>query len=377
MLEYLPDTGVGAIWLVVFLLALAIQLYYFYFTYMRIAVFKPIQQTTHQPPVSVIICARNEEENLAKFLPKVLEQEYPHFEVVVVNDCSFDKSIDVLKSFAHHYSNLKVADIREVEGREHGKKFALTIGIKAASYETLLLIDADCYPSDKQWIQKMMSAYAPGKQIVLGYGKYEPAGGLLNTLIRFDAFFIGVQYLSYALKGNPYMGVGRNLSYHRSLFFQVKGFASHMHIQSGDDDLFINQVANAQNTSVVIDKEAFTVSKPKQTWRTWFLQKKRHHTTASYYRTEHKSSLALYPFSWYLFVASAIGGLFFEKNLLIISVGILLRTITQIVILHTAANKLAEKNLGWLSPVLEIIHRIFVYPTYILSTMFVKQRRWN
>jgi glycosyltransferase involved in cell wall biosynthesis len=377
MLEYLPEIGSGAVWLFVFFLALLIQLYYYLFVFLRLSLFKPKTANQLYPPVSVVICARNEEENLAAFLPKVLEQDYPSFEVVVVNDCSFDKSIDVLKDFAHRYSNLKVADIKEVEGREHGKKFALTIGIKAASHETLLMTDADCYPSDKNWIRRMMEAYTPGKEIVLGYGKYEKGQGFLNSMIRFDAFFIGVQYLSYALMRKPYMGVGRNLSYQRPLFFHVKGFASHMHLDSGDDDLFINQIANTQNTAIAIGPDSGTVSLPKTSWKAWFLQKKRHHSTAGLYRAEHQYMLALYPLSWYLMVGTAAGGLFHEKNLLIISGGILLRTMIQIIILHTAANKLDEAKLGLISPFMEFFHRVLVYPVYLFATMFVKFRRWS
>lgn len=377
MFELLPEFGSGAVWLLVFGIGLIIQLYYFLFVFLKLPLARKNQETENLPPLSVVVCARNEEENLSVFLPQILEQDYPQFEVVVVNDCSFDKSIDVLKSLAHRYDNLKVADIREVEGREHGKKFALTIGIKAASHETLVLTDADCYPAGRNWLRQMAEGFTPGKEIVLGYGKYEKSGCLLNTIIRYDAFFIAVQYLSYAIKGMPYMGVGRNLSYRKSLFFNVKGFASHIHVESGDDDLFVNQVANGSNTGIAIGKEVATISKPKTTWKSWFLQKKRHHSTAKYYRSAHKSMLALYPLSWYVFMFSGILGLFHEKNLLIISGGILLRTISQMVILHAAAKRLDEKGLGLGSPVLELIHRIFVYPVYILSTLFVRRRKWN
>jgi glycosyltransferase involved in cell wall biosynthesis len=377
MVEYLTEISCGAVLLYIFLLALVIQLYHYLFVYLRLAIYKKKAQTSVTPPVSVIICARNEEENLTAFLPDILEQDYPQFEVIVVNDCSFDKSIDVLKSFAHRYSNLKVADIKEVAGREHGKKFALTIGIKAASHETLLLTDADCRPESKSWIRNMVSAYTPGKELVLAYGKYAAGKGLLNNVIRYDAFFIAVQYLSLALKQQPYMGVGRNLSYHRQLFFAVKGFASHMHIDSGDDDLFVSQVAQKQNTAIAIGPEATTVSLPKKTWRSWFLQKKRHHATAHLYSSAQKFNIALYPLSWYIFTLSAIAGMFYDKNMLILTFGVFLRAMVQITILHSASNKLGESGLSLLSPVIEFIHRLFVYPIYLLSTMFIKQRKWN
>lgn len=362
--------------LVAFGLGLLLQLSYYFFTAMRVSLYKLKPHPVNYPPVSVVICARNEEENLKSFLPLLLQQEYPDFEVVVVNDCSWDESEKVLEGLQKEYRNLVIREIKEVEGREHGKKFALTIGIKAARYETLLLTDADCKPTSSDWITHMMNGYGEPHEIVLGYGKYSRKPGFLNRMIRFDTFFIGVHFLARAMAGNTYMGVGRNLSYKKSLFFKVRGFASHIHIWSGDDDLFVQEVATDKNVSVVIDKGAFTESEPKNSWKSWFLQKKRHHSTARYYKGSHQSMLVVYPISWYLMHFSFIAGIILQYNVLILIAGWLLRTLVQITILHTAARKLDEKELGWMSPLLEIIQRIFVNPIYFFSTLFVRQRRW-
>ena len=363
--------------LAVFGVFLLIQLYFYLGGFLRLAMYKKPQIATARPPVSVVICARNEEENLREYLPLVLEQDYPNYEVIVVNDCSWDNSYDLLKSMALTYRHLKVADIKEVEGREHGKKFAMTIGIKAAQHETLVLIDADCFPTSNEWISRIMEAYTPEKEIVLGYGKYERKAGFLNQMIRFDTFFIAAQYLSMALRGKAYMGVGRNLSYRKNLFFQVKGFASHIHLDSGDDDLFINEVATPSNTAIVIDKGSSTVSGPKTTWKSWFTQKKRHVSTAKYYKPAHKSALALEPISWYLMFFSAIAGIIFQYNVLILISGLALRGLLQIAILHAIARKLDDADLGWKAPFLEIIQRIVIYPMYFVSTFFVRKRKWR
>jgi glycosyltransferase involved in cell wall biosynthesis len=363
--------------LIVFGLALLIQISIYLFNFLSLALYKNKQPTFQTPPVSVVICARNEEENLEKFLPLVLEQDYPKFEVIVVNDCSFDNSYDLLKSLAQKYKNLKVADIKEVEGREHGKKFAMTIGIKAAQYETLVLTDADCYPSSNHWISSILESYGTGKQIVLGYGKYASKPGFLNLMIRFDTFFIAAQYLSKALKGKAYMGVGRNLSYQKSLFFDVKGYASHIHLESGDDDLFINEVATSQNTTIVVDKGSSTVSEPKLSWKAWFHQKKRHVSTAKYYKSAHKSALFIEPMSWYFLIFATIASLIFQYNTIIIISGLLFRTLLQIGILHAIAVKLDEADLGWKAPFLEFFQRLFVYPVYFITTFFVRKRKWS
>jgi biofilm PGA synthesis N-glycosyltransferase PgaC len=364
--------------LVILGVALLVQLFYYLYYFLRVSAFKLKPHPVNYPAVSVVICARNEEENLKQFLPRVLQQEYPDFEVIVVNDCSFDGTQDVLEEFSRHYPNLVLREIKEVEGREHGKKFALTIGIKAAKNEILLLTDADCFPTSADWITHAVNGYGAGKEIVLGYGKYSKKSGLLNQFIRFDAFFIAVQFLSKALAGSAYMGVGRNLSYSRSLFFKTRGFASHMHIWSGDDDLFINEVATANNVSVVIDKGAFTVSEPKTTWRTWFRQKKRHHSTARYYKSQHKMFLLLYPLSFYVFyIALILGAILFPGSWMIFAGVFVFRSIIQITVLQTAALKLDEKDLGWKSTFFEILQGFFIHPAYFFATLFVKQRTWS
>ncbi len=362
--------------LVAFGLSLLAQLGYYFLTAISVSLYKLKPHPVNYPPVSVVVCARNEEENLKQFLPLLLEQEYPEFEVVVVNDCSWDESEKVLESLQARHRNLVVREIKEVEGREHGKKFALTIGIKAARYETLLLTDADCKPSSSDWITHMINGYGESHELVLGYGKYERKSGFLNRMIRFDTFFIGVHFLARAMRGQTYMGVGRNLSYKRNLFFKVRGFASHIHIWSGDDDLFVQEVATNKNVSVVLDKGAFTISEPKSSWKSWFLQKKRHHSTARHYKGSHKSMLLIYPLTWYLMHLTLVAGILLQYNVLILIAGWFLRTLVQITILHTAARKLDEKELGWMSPVLELIQRIFVNPVYFFSTLFVRQRRW-
>lgn len=373
MVEQLQDPRI--VLLVIFFIALIIQIGIWLFTYLRLALWKLPQEEVHVP-VSVVICARNEEDNLKEFLPLVLNQNYPNYEVIVVNDCSWDNSYNVLKEYALQNPRLKVADIKEVEGREHGKKFALTIGIKAAHYETLLLTDADCRPSGPDWISTMMRGYQPGKEIVLGYGKYEKTGGLLNQFIRYDAFFIAVRYMALALNGKPYMGVGRNLSYQKHLFFGVKGFASHINLISGDDDLFINEVSNSSNTAVIAHPDAVTISVPKKTWWTWFLQKKRHHSTAKFYKTGHKTNLLTYDISLFVLYISIIAGLFANYQVLILISGWFLRAFIQIGILHAIARKLDEPDLGWKAPLLEIFHRLIIIPVYLISTLFVRQRKW-
>lgn len=258
-----------------FLILALIQLLYFFLFFIRLAFYKVKEERTNENlPISVIICAKNERDNLLQFLPEFLNQDYPTFEVIVVNDHSVDDTEDVLKAFTMQYKQLKVVNVPDNDRFYGSKKFALTLGIKAAQYEHVLLSDADCKPASRNWI-KWMSNYAAKKKIILGFGAYEKQKGLLNKLIRFETFFTAIQYLSFTLSKIPYMGVGRNLAYEKELFFKNKGFSTHQHILSGDDDLFINEVANKYNTQIVIHSEAHTVSIPKPTFKLWVRQKKK------------------------------------------------------------------------------------------------------
>jgi glycosyltransferase involved in cell wall biosynthesis len=283
-----------------FVSVVCIQICYYLFIFLKLANYKVKEQNTVQEhPVSVIICAKNEAQNIAENLPGVLVQNYKtSHEIVVVNDNSEDDTRYVIDEFKKTFKHIHDIELVQEAKLIMGKKFPLSMGIKSSKYETLLLTDADCVPASENWIQKMQNAYGPGKEIVLGYGAYFKKPGVLNKIIRFETFHTALQYLSYALAGLPYMGVGRNLSYKKQLFFNNKGFSSINQIPSGDDDLFINKVASKTNTTICIDHEAHTLSHPKTTFNSWKLQKYRHFTTSKYYKTKHKFLLGLYSASF-------------------------------------------------------------------------------
>jgi biofilm PGA synthesis N-glycosyltransferase PgaC len=355
----------------------AVHLCYYLFIFSRLAFYKSKEKENKKDPVSVIICAKNEVKNLRKFLPVVLDQHYPNYEVIVVNDCSWDETEEYLKEIKPQYPHLIVSTIREQDKYRHGKKFALTLGIKAAKSEILLMTDADCMPAGKNWISLMISAYKPDTEIVLGYGGYIREKGLLNSLIRFDTFQVAVQYLSFALSRNAYMGVGRNLCYRKSIFFKSKGFANHYHLFSGDDDLFVKENANARNTRIEINKEAFTYSEAKHTFGEWFKQKARHGTTANYYKSNHKILLSLFTLSniaTYILLITLLVTRYKWQFVL----GIYLaKLLVQWSMSFMTANKLGEKSLMWFYPLYEMTYSVFLQPIFYISSLFTKQRAWK
>lgn len=288
---------------IVFCVVAGIQLLYHLFFFLRLAFYKPKEKNISQThAVSVVICARDEADNLMQHLPGVLVQEYKTtHEVLVVNDNSFDESKYLLEELKKTFRQLQVIELTQEAKMIPGKRFPLSIGIKSAKFEIILLTDADCIPATEHWINNMQSVYEEDTEIVLGYGAYHKKNGLLNKLIRWETLHTALQYMSYALAGLPYMGVGRNLSYKRALFFKHKGFSSHNNIPGGDDDLFINKAATKNNTKINTHHDSFTLSKPASSWQQWLEQKKRHYTTSKYYKSIHKFLLANYAFTHFLF----------------------------------------------------------------------------
>lgn len=363
--------------LAVFCAVIAIQVFYYLYFFSRLAFFKePLRETTHEHPVSVIICARDEAYNLSRNLPGVLVQDYKTtHEVIVVNDNSTDEGRYVIEEFQKSFKNINHIQLTQEAKMISGKKFPLSIGIKSAKYGIVLLTDADCVPASEFWIKKMQAAYDDNTEIVLGYGAYHKRPGILNKLIRFETFHTAIQYLSYALAGKPYMGVGRNLSYQKDVFLRNKGFSSINHIPSGDDDLFINKVANKHNTTVVIDPDTHTLSEPKKRWSEWMTQKYRHYTTSKYYKPVHKFLLGLYSFSqFFVYPLLAAAMLLYNWWLPLAIWGV--RLIIQGIIFFRGMKKLNEQDL-WPWFLLLDIWQFFYYLFTVPAIWKAPRKNWD
>ena len=330
---------------IIFLSAAGIQLFYYYFYYLAVYIYKPSAANTIKPPVSVIICARNEAENLTSFLPSVLEQDYPDYEVIVVNDCSEDNSYEILGSYLMQYPHLKISTVNKDPKFTHNKKFAQFIGIKAAKNDILLFTDADCQPESNKWLEIMTSNFNEKINFVLGYGGYFRKKGLLNKYIRYDSLAIAMNYLGMAIRGIPYMGVGRNLAYRRSLFFSNNGYGIHNHLNSGDDDLFVNSNATKRNTSVEFRIGTHTRSIPCNGLKEWITHKNRHLTTAPYYRLRDKILLLIEPGSRVLFLSAFAVLISFSFNPPWVLALFASRILTQFIVFYLAQKRLNERGL--------------------------------
>lgn len=362
---------------ILFCLVIFIQLLYYIGFFSRLAFFKPKGKLhSQQQPVSVVICARDEAGNLVKNLPGVLFQKYTTtHEILLVNDNSSDDTKYLLEEFKRTFKHLIPIQLSQEAKLIAGKKFPLSMGIKSAKNETILLTDADCVPATENWIQLMQDGYRDGIEIVLGYGAFHKSDTFLNKLIRFETYHSALQYLSYALAGLPYMGVGRNLSYKKDVFIRNKGFSALNQIPGGDDDLFINKVANNKNTSIVIEPEAHTLSEAKKKWGDWFRQKNRHYSTAKYYRTKHKVLLGLYSATQFLVYPLVILSALYYNWMLALSI-FAIRLIIQAIVYYKTMKKLNEMDLyPWF-----LLFELWMCLYYIifLPAIFRKPKRsWN
>ena len=358
-------------------LAISLINFIYFFSFFSFAFSSPKKLAASHSPFSVIVCAKNEAENLRNFIPAILDQNYPDFEVIIINDASSDDTEHVIEEFQKIDSRIKYVNVENNEAFWGNKKYALTLGIKKAKHTHLLFTDADCAPQSKTWLSHMSNAFQPGIQIALGYGGYfQDSSSFLNKLIRFETLLTAIQYFSYAKLGAPYMGVGRNLAYTSSLFYETNGFAGHLHLRSGDDDLFVNEAANKGNTVCVYDAEAITRSIPKKKFKEWFNQKRRHVSVAGHYKFKHQLLLALFFASricfWLFFILLLLLKIF--PLLVLIVLGF--KLIIEGIVYFKSAQKLKEQDLVWFFPFFDlslISMQMFIF----ISNLTSKPKHWK
>ncbi|MCR4663914.1 MAG: glycosyltransferase [Paludibacteraceae bacterium] len=310
--------------------------------------------------VSVIVAARNEASNLRDYLQSLLEQDYPMYEIIVVDDRSEDETRSVLDDFMFHYPRLRRTFVPQHARIISGKKLALTLGIKAARFDYLLFTDADCRPASKYWIWEMMKGFDKSAEtdVVLGFGAYFKGKGLLNRIIRYDTLFNGLHYLGAARCHHPYMGVGRNLAYKKEWFLSHNGFSGYLGESAGDDDLIVNHYAMGKTTATVTCADSVTWSPAKRSFQEWWHQKRRHLSVSPHYTLWSRLRLGAEPVTrgmWYALSIALIayGVKIFHNDwrmgaIIVGSVGILLliRLIMRMVVLNVSARRLGYAPKG-------------------------------
>ena len=338
------------------------------------------KQEENAPGVSVIVCARNEGRNLRPYIQSLLTQDYPLYEVIIVNDGSEDDTQAVIDEYAALDRRVRTTFVPKDARVRSTKKLGLTLAVKAAQYDYLLLTDADCRPESTKWIATMMAGFSSQRsavsdqpiEVVLGYGAYFAEDSLLNSVIQYETLFNGLHYLGAAVTGKPYMGVGRNLAYRKDTFFEHGGFSHLMTERAGDDDLFVNNVATKHNTAVVYSRESITWSVPKTTWKSWWQQKRRHLSVSGGYKESTKQHLLREPLARGLFY-----GLFIVMmvacNPLVMSAAyglFVLRLLLQVAMLNAAANHFHQPNIG-----IELLWYDMFLPVLTAGMLMVPKRQ--
>ena len=361
---------------IVFSLCTLINLCLFIFLFGKFSFFKkPAKSIPVFPPVSVIITAKNEDENLRNYLPSILEQEYPVFEVIIVNDQSEDDTRFVLGDFEKQYPHLKVVTIKDYINDFPGKKLAITLAIKKSTNNLLVFTDADCKPASNQWLKHIATDFDEHTDIVIGYSPYIKKNSLLNLFIQFDTFYNALQYFSFCLAGMPYMGVGRNMAYKKELFMKY-GFSSHLHIPYGDDDLFINKTATRDNVKIEIDPESFVYSLPKGSYYKWKRQKTRHLKAGKEYKKQHKRWLGFVWLIQLMFYLSFLVTLFFFPTHYMLWSVFALRMMVAIFYYGKSLQLLRNINLIWFIPFIEAFYLLFLLPDFSLTAATSRRNAW-
>ncbi len=342
-----------------------------------ILILHKVKSATQGPqPVSIIVCARNEEKNLRELVPRLLDQDHPEFEVIIVLDRCFDQSLDFLKSLEPQHPNLRTLIVDYVPDQFHPKKFGLTLAIKGAKYEWVLLTDADCRPGSNQWASHMANQFESGADFVLGYSPYERKATFLNHFIQYETFITGFEYLAFALLRMPYMGVGRNLAYRKSLFLKAKGFNAFQGVTGGDDDLFVQHHARPTRSRIALQEEATTLSKPKTSWRAYWKQKRRHLSVGKFYRKSvilrHIWKSNIHLGLWLSFITLAI--LNFSPE--IVWPVMLSIFAMKGLLFWWSAQKMGQGYQYWITPILDFTYAFFIPVTGIIA-FFRKNIPWR
>ena len=323
-------------------------------------------------PFSVIISARNEARNLIKYLPSILEQDYPTFEVIIIDDNSTDDTSKILNHFKGQYAHLQIINIEHK--KSPGKKKGLQQGINQAKYEWLVFTDADCYPKSDQWLRKLAFKCDEKTEIILGYSPYRKENGLLNDFIRYETFMTAVIYGTFTLSGMPYMGVGRNMAYKKSTFLTTVNKEKFEKTASGDDDLAINAMATIHNTVLQFEEKARVISLPKTTFSDFIKQKTRHLSPSTHYKAGHQWLLGLLAMSQATFYPIIIFLCFLNFNLA--SFIFLLRMMTVVPFQISLMNKMEAKDLRNKVILLDLL--FFLYYWYIsFKWLRTKNSSWN
>lgn len=263
--------------------------------YARRAATARVVYASDLPSVSVVVYAHAEEaENLPNLLPALLAQDYPCYEVIVVNDAVSFEMQNAIALYECEYSNVYQTSVPETVYNVSRKKLGITLGVKAAKNDVIVLIESNCKPQGNSWLMSMARNFVPGIDVVLGYTRMvDNSGKKQSGFQAFNRALFAIRYLAYAIIGKPYMGVGSNMAYRKEVFFANKGFSATLNLHYGDDDLLINEIAHGRNTRVEIAPESIVESRHDNVKEAWDESRMKYGFTSKYLRTSSRRVFAI------------------------------------------------------------------------------------
>jgi cellulose synthase/poly-beta-1,6-N-acetylglucosamine synthase-like glycosyltransferase len=362
----------------VFLTSAGIQ--FIFYSTVAIALFiykKPKENTQDIPGISIVISAKNEVENLKKLIPLLLKQQFESFEIILVDDKSVDETYDFGIEMNQKEPKVKLVRIDTTPDHINNKKYALTLGIRSAKFDHVLLTDADCFPESDNWINEMSNGFdSDSSKFVIGYSQYYKVKGWLNVFVKYETLLTAVQYFGIGMLGNPYMAVGRNIAYRKSFFLDNNGFGRHQGVVGGDDDLLVNRYANRKNTRFILSPDSTIYSNPKTRLSDFILQKKRHLSVGKHYRRTDKLLLGLLTTSKIIFWISFIAAIMSVFQTYFVLAGFLLAMVSFLTAMLVLKKKTGDSSNIWALPFLDFIF-IFYYISTGLKVLFTKKVRWK
>ncbi|NNE26758.1 MAG: glycosyltransferase [Saprospiraceae bacterium] len=352
-------------------ISLMIQVVYWYGVFNRLKRKSGRTIDTSNPPeVCILICVKNGENDLKELIPVIAKQDYSSFNILVANDHSTDDTEKALISLQSEFKNLTYFNVKQ---EAPGKKQAIIEALPKIDSEWILFTDVDCRPVSDQWIKDMiLEAHQDHKSICLAYSPYLHDQSLLSRWVAFENWLIGVLYLSFAKIGKPYMGVGRNMAVRKSVYLK-EHLQSHLHLNSGDDDLTLQAILSNDNYTIQLKNTSFTYTTPPLNLRDYVHQKRRHYTTASEYATELKIALSIFPVSQISFYLSAVFLLF--KFPMVGAYFLIIRWLL-IYPIQKRLQGILELKLGFIWFIVFDIILVAFYTIFSLSFILPKPKKW-
>jgi len=351
---------------------LSVGIVMIYFILFQFGVKSSNKEDDQSWPVSIVIAARNEDKNIKTCLDAIIKQDYPEFEIILVDDHSSDETLRIAEGFKTYFPDLKI-----VQSKNKGKKSAVKTGIQEAQYEYLLFTDADCQPRSSTWIKNMMLYFDENTSIVIGYSPYQFNHSLINYIQQYETLLTACLYISAVHFYRPYMAVGRNLAYRKSVFTKSSQFNTHLNLLSGDDDLLIQEMATRDNTKVCLQPDAFVDSKPKRQLKSFFFQKLRHISTSDHYKWKDKLLLGLFHFARLGIFTGFLLLILWTEHQMLATISLLCYFILLQAVLFRPCKKLGITGIIFYIPVIEVFlvgfHLVLIFYKLFLS----KKIKWK